>query len=124
MPVISASLFARFASRQDESPTMKAVAALRGGFGGHHIMGVEEGKALRRGEAPKSAKAAAKKAATKEKPIKSAAKAAAKGRKVAAAGPSSGTGATSPRGRSATKATQAGPTSGTGATNKRAAARP
>ena len=29
MPVITASLFARFASRQDDSPTMKAVAALR-----------------------------------------------------------------------------------------------
>ena len=47
MPVISASLFARFASRQDESPTMKAVAALRGQFGGHEVMGVAEGEALR-----------------------------------------------------------------------------
>ncbi len=37
MPVISASLFARFASRQDESPTMKAVAALRNQFGGHAV---------------------------------------------------------------------------------------
>jgi 6-phosphogluconate dehydrogenase len=35
--VISASLFARFASRQDESPTMKAVAALRHQFGGHAV---------------------------------------------------------------------------------------
>jgi 6-phosphogluconate dehydrogenase len=34
-PVISASLFARFASRQGESPAMKAVAALRQQFGGH-----------------------------------------------------------------------------------------
>jgi len=37
MPVIAASLFARFASRQDESPTMKAVAALRNQFGGHAV---------------------------------------------------------------------------------------
>lgn len=36
-PVIAASLFARFASRQDESPTMKAVSALRNQFGGHAV---------------------------------------------------------------------------------------
>lgn len=35
--VISASLFARFASRQDDSPAMKAVAALRNQFGGHAV---------------------------------------------------------------------------------------
>ncbi|MFC5998867.1 phosphogluconate dehydrogenase (NAD(+)-dependent, decarboxylating) [Quadrisphaera sp. GCM10027208] len=35
MPVISAALFARFASRQEDSPAMKAVAALRHQFGGH-----------------------------------------------------------------------------------------
>ncbi|MEH0845523.1 decarboxylating 6-phosphogluconate dehydrogenase [Micromonospora sp. CPCC 205711] len=35
--VITASLFARFASRQDESPAMKAVAALRQQFGGHAV---------------------------------------------------------------------------------------
>jgi 6-phosphogluconate dehydrogenase len=33
--VITAALFARFASRQDDSPAMKAVAALRNQFGGH-----------------------------------------------------------------------------------------
>jgi 6-phosphogluconate dehydrogenase len=33
--VITASLFARFASRQDESPAMKAIAAMRNQFGGH-----------------------------------------------------------------------------------------
>lgn len=32
-PVISAALFARFASRQDDSPAMKAVSALRNQFG-------------------------------------------------------------------------------------------
>ena len=35
--VIAASLFARFASRQDDSPAMKAVAALRNQFGGHAV---------------------------------------------------------------------------------------
>ena len=37
LPVITAALFARFASRQDDSPAMKAVAALRNQFGGHAI---------------------------------------------------------------------------------------
>jgi 6-phosphogluconate dehydrogenase len=37
MPVISSALFARFASRQDDSPTMKVVAALRNQFGGHPV---------------------------------------------------------------------------------------
>ena len=35
LPVISAALFARFASRQDDSPAMKVVATLRSQFGGH-----------------------------------------------------------------------------------------
>ena len=38
-PVITAALFARFASRQDDSPAMKAVAALRNQFGGHAVTG-------------------------------------------------------------------------------------
>jgi 6-phosphogluconate dehydrogenase len=37
MPVITAALFARFASRQDDSPAMKMVAALRNQFGGHAV---------------------------------------------------------------------------------------
>src|SRR5665648_460500 len=37
VPVISAALFARFASRQVGSPAMKAVAALRREFGGHAV---------------------------------------------------------------------------------------
>ena len=37
LPAIAASLFARFASRQDDSPTMKAVAAMRHQFGGHAV---------------------------------------------------------------------------------------
>ena len=35
--LISAALFARFASRQDESPAMKVIAALRQQFGGHAV---------------------------------------------------------------------------------------
>lgn len=37
MPVISAALFARFASRQEDSPAMRAVASLRNQFGGHAV---------------------------------------------------------------------------------------
>ncbi|XKK41752.1 decarboxylating 6-phosphogluconate dehydrogenase [Nocardiopsis sp. ARC36] len=36
-PAITAALFARFASRQDDSPAMKVVAALRNQFGGHAV---------------------------------------------------------------------------------------
>jgi 6-phosphogluconate dehydrogenase len=35
--VITAALFARFASRQDDSPAMKVIAALRQQFGGHAV---------------------------------------------------------------------------------------
>jgi 6-phosphogluconate dehydrogenase len=44
-PVISAALFARFASRQDYSFAAKVAAALRNQFGGHAIRAVEEAKA-------------------------------------------------------------------------------
>ena len=37
LPVITAALYARFASRQDDSPAMKMVAALRNQFGGHAV---------------------------------------------------------------------------------------
>lgn len=37
LPAITASIFARFVSRQDDSPAMKAVAALRNQFGGHAV---------------------------------------------------------------------------------------
>ncbi len=36
-PAITSSLYARFASRQDDSPAMKVVAALRNQFGGHAV---------------------------------------------------------------------------------------
>jgi 6-phosphogluconate dehydrogenase len=39
---IAASLFARFASRQDESPAMQAVAAMRQQFGGHAVQAAAE----------------------------------------------------------------------------------
>ncbi|TCC56115.1 decarboxylating 6-phosphogluconate dehydrogenase [Kribbella pittospori] len=41
MPAISAALFARFASRQEDSPAMKAIAAMRNQFGGHAVKGAE-----------------------------------------------------------------------------------
>jgi 6-phosphogluconate dehydrogenase len=49
MPVITASLFARFASRQDDSPAMKVVASLRNQFGGHAIL-PETGSGTQTGE--------------------------------------------------------------------------
>jgi 6-phosphogluconate dehydrogenase len=42
MPAISASLFARFVSRQDDDVAMKAIAAMRNGFGGHAVTKREE----------------------------------------------------------------------------------
>jgi 6-phosphogluconate dehydrogenase len=38
MPAISAALFARFVSQQDDSIAMKAIAALRNQFGGHAVL--------------------------------------------------------------------------------------
>ncbi|WP_298324599.1 phosphogluconate dehydrogenase (NAD(+)-dependent, decarboxylating) [Haloactinopolyspora sp.] len=40
-PAITAAVFARFASRQSDSPAMKAVAALRNEFGGHAVRAAE-----------------------------------------------------------------------------------
>jgi 6-phosphogluconate dehydrogenase len=45
VPVISAALFARFASRQDDSFAAKVTAALRNQFGGHAVQAVETAKA-------------------------------------------------------------------------------
>jgi 6-phosphogluconate dehydrogenase len=41
MHVIAASLFARFTSRQDDSPAMKAIAAMRNQFGGHAVQSTD-----------------------------------------------------------------------------------
>ncbi|MFF4761500.1 phosphogluconate dehydrogenase (NAD(+)-dependent, decarboxylating) [Streptomyces sp. NPDC001292] len=45
MPAITSALFARFASRQDDSPQMKMVAALRNQFGGHAVEAAPEEQA-------------------------------------------------------------------------------
>jgi 6-phosphogluconate dehydrogenase len=45
VPVITAALFARFASRQDESFAAKVNAALRNQFGGHAVKAVETAQA-------------------------------------------------------------------------------
>jgi 6-phosphogluconate dehydrogenase len=45
VPVISSALFARFASRQDDSFAAKVTAALRNQFGGHAVQAVETAKA-------------------------------------------------------------------------------
>ena len=42
MHTIAASLFARFTSRQEESPAMQAVAAMRQQFGGHAVRAAKE----------------------------------------------------------------------------------
>ena len=42
MHTIAASLFARFQSRQDESPAMQAIAAMRQQFGGHAVRAAAE----------------------------------------------------------------------------------
>jgi 6-phosphogluconate dehydrogenase len=54
---IAAALFARFASRQDDSPAMKAVAAMRNQFGGH---------AMRTDAPPTTAQAGTKPATTSD----------------------------------------------------------
>ncbi|MEZ0074510.1 phosphogluconate dehydrogenase (NAD(+)-dependent, decarboxylating) [Planotetraspora sp. GP83] len=41
LPAITAALYARFSSRQADSPAMKMVAALRNQFGGHAVASVE-----------------------------------------------------------------------------------
>jgi 6-phosphogluconate dehydrogenase len=44
-PAITAALFARFASRQDESFAAKVKAALRSQFGGHAVQAAEKAEA-------------------------------------------------------------------------------
>ncbi|WP_433248159.1 phosphogluconate dehydrogenase (NAD(+)-dependent, decarboxylating) [Streptosporangium sp. CA-135522] len=51
LPVITAALYARFASRQDDSPAMKVVAALRNQFGGHAVTS-KEGQIAKGADAP------------------------------------------------------------------------
>ena len=55
VPALTAALFARFVSRQDDSPSMKAVAAMRNQFGGHAVKaGAPPGGDAAPGENPKS----------------------------------------------------------------------
>jgi 6-phosphogluconate dehydrogenase len=49
VPVITAALFARFASRQDESFAAKVNAALRNQFGGHAVQAAGKAKPRSRG---------------------------------------------------------------------------
>ena len=96
MPVISASLFARFASRQEESPTMKAVAALRGQFGGHEVMSVAEGRAAATRRGPQGRQGRPQDhAAGPSGPPRAPPRRPPRGARPPRPGPSSGTGATS-----------------------------
>jgi 6-phosphogluconate dehydrogenase len=60
-PAITAALYARFVSRQDDSPAMKAVAAMRNQFGGHAMQtsAPEGGDVSGEGRAPDTTGAAA-----------------------------------------------------------------
>ncbi len=103
MPVISAALFARFNSRQENSPTMQAVAALRGQFGGHEVMMLDD--ELGEGQQEVHSAARRKQDAGQERPGDANSGDGASGKAADQAGPSSGAGATADAG---------GPTSGTG----------
>nr|MBA3782301.1 6-phosphogluconate dehydrogenase [Nocardioides sp.] len=55
VPAITAALFARFVSQQDDSPSMKAIAAMRNQFGGHAVKtGPPPGGDVDAGTTPKS----------------------------------------------------------------------
>jgi 6-phosphogluconate dehydrogenase len=99
MPVLAASLFARFSSRQENSPTMQAVSALRGQFGGHAVQMLSDEQAeVSPAAEPKQDEGAPRPGASND---------AGAGKDVADAGPSSGTGDVGGD----------GPTSGTGSTD-------
>ncbi len=60
-PAITAALYARFVSRQDDSPAMKAVAAMRNQFGGHAMQtSAPEGGDVHDGGTPDQAESAQK----------------------------------------------------------------
>lgn len=102
MPVLSAALFARFASRQENSPAMQAVAALRGQFGGHEVTKKNVKDDVNHAAHPKAhGRHVGSGVATFEAM-----------QRAAMAGPSSGTGSTNPRGDN--EVAHAGPTSGSG----------
>ena len=108
MPVLSAALFARFASRQENSPAMQAVAALRGQFGGHAVQLLDdEAEQVHGGAEPKHDEGAARPGAGAEATGGGAAGGPAAEAGAAGAGPTSGSGGTEAPG---------GPSSGTGST--------
>ncbi len=53
VPVISAALYARFASRQEINFSAKVAAALRNQFGGHAVKAVEAAEAVKAGSDPR-----------------------------------------------------------------------
>ncbi|WP_226346793.1 phosphogluconate dehydrogenase (NAD(+)-dependent, decarboxylating) [Agilicoccus flavus] len=97
MPVLAASLFARFSSRQENSPSMQAVAALRGQFGGHAVQMLDDLADVNAAARPKGGASHDTDAAPEHE------------RSAADAGPSSGSGSTGTAG--------GGPTSGSGSTH-------
>ena len=106
MPVLAAALFARFGSRQENSPTMQAVAALRGQFGGHAVQHVKEE------HAEVSPAATPKQNGGERVGARSQPKAA----DADQAGPTSGAGSTPDRGPGEAPQ-EAGPSSGAGSTS-------
>ncbi|MDO5711118.1 MAG: decarboxylating 6-phosphogluconate dehydrogenase [Micrococcales bacterium] len=104
MPVLAASLFARFTSRQENSPQMQAVAALRGQFGGHAVQMLEDKSDVNAAARPKQDKG--KGVASGNAQDSKAASASSDS--AASAGPSSGSGSIGGDG---------GPTSGSGSTS-------
>ena len=107
MPVISSALFARFASRQENSPAMQMVAALRGQFGGHAVKMLDDESSKDLGQVEVHHGAEPKRdEGTEERPGSDRAEPEAD---ADTAGPSSGTGATEDAG---------GPTSGSGDTEQ------
>ncbi|AXH96779.1 phosphogluconate dehydrogenase (NAD(+)-dependent, decarboxylating) [Ornithinimicrobium avium] len=107
MPVISSALFARFASRQENSPAMQMVAALRGQFGGHAVKMLDDEKSKDEGQVevhggaePKAQEAGEQRPGAENAEPSSGAE---------TAGPSSGTGTTEHAD---------GPTSGSGDTDR------
>lgn len=104
MPVLAAALFARFSSRQENSPAMQAVAALRGQFGGHEVTKQNVLDDVNRAAHPK---AHGKHIGPGGGDVEAM-------QRLATAGPSSGTGATV--GEGGNEVADAGPTSGSGPT--------
>lgn len=109
MPVISAALFARFASRQENSPTMQMVAALRGQFGGHAVKMLDDEASRDLGQVEVHHGAEPKREEGGKERVGAGEGAADQAVEADTAGPSSGTGTTEDGD---------GPTSGTGDTDR------